>query len=138
MDGVGFIAELIGPMQPNIYGNIFDVVSKVYLATDSNPVDMHSYELCSDMIDVVIDVSCIYGVRDDGDGLAYDNKSSSVMQLNNGMILYLKEVSNYLALVCLLRSNNFENQGLMDYNVGCFKSSIAEVFSKKSKRAALE
>jgi len=32
---------------------LFDVVSKIYIATDSNPVDMHSYELCSDMIDVV-------------------------------------------------------------------------------------
>lgn len=40
---------------------LFDVVSKIYIATDSNPVDMQSYELCSDMIDVVIDVSCIYG-----------------------------------------------------------------------------
>ena len=40
---------------------LFDVVSKIYIATDSNPVDMQTYELCSDMIDVVIDVSCIYG-----------------------------------------------------------------------------
>lgn len=40
---------------------MFDVVSKLYLATDSNPVDAHSFELCSDMLDVVIDVSCIYG-----------------------------------------------------------------------------
>ncbi len=37
------------------------MVSKIYVATDSNPVDMQTYELCSDMIDVVIDVSCIYG-----------------------------------------------------------------------------
>lgn len=42
---------------------LFDVVSRVYLATDLNPVDMSSYELCCDMIDVVIDVSCIYGVE---------------------------------------------------------------------------
>ena len=28
VDGVRFIAELIGPMQPNIYGSIFDVISK--------------------------------------------------------------------------------------------------------------
>ena len=47
---------------------LFDVVSKIYIATDSSPVDMQSYELCSDMIDVVIDVSCIYGMRDDGAG----------------------------------------------------------------------
>ncbi|XP_054910959.1 ras-related GTP-binding protein C-like isoform X3 [Poeciliopsis prolifica] len=41
---------------------LFDVVSKIYIATDSSPVDMQSYELCCDMIDVVIDVSCIYGL----------------------------------------------------------------------------
>lgn len=40
---------------------LFDVVSKIFIATDSSPVDMQSYELCCDMIDVVIDISCIYG-----------------------------------------------------------------------------
>ncbi|KAF5892567.1 ras-related GTP-binding protein C, partial [Clarias magur] len=40
---------------------LFDMLSKIYVATDSSPVDMQSYELCCDMIDVVIDVSCIYG-----------------------------------------------------------------------------
>lgn len=40
---------------------LFDVVSKIYIATDSSPVDMQCYELCCDMIDVVIDMSCIYG-----------------------------------------------------------------------------
>ncbi|XP_063353976.1 ras-related GTP-binding protein D isoform X2 [Pelmatolapia mariae] len=40
---------------------LFDVGSKIYIATDSSPVDMQTYELCCDMIDVVIDISCIYG-----------------------------------------------------------------------------
>ena len=44
---------------------LFDVISKIYVATDSSPVDMQSYELCCDMIDVVIDVSCIYGLGDE-------------------------------------------------------------------------
>lgn len=39
---------------------LFDVVSKIYIATDASPVDMQSYELCCDMIDVVIDLSSIY------------------------------------------------------------------------------
>ncbi|CAO3618145.1 unnamed protein product [Cunninghamella blakesleeana] len=43
---------------------LFDTLTKVYIATDSSPVDMQSYELCSDMIDVVIDIECIYGVTD--------------------------------------------------------------------------
>lgn len=41
---------------------MFDVKTKIYVATDSSPVDMQSYELCCDMIDVVIDLSSIYGL----------------------------------------------------------------------------
>lgn len=40
---------------------LFDVVTKMYIATDNSPVDMQSYELCCDMIDVIIDISSIYG-----------------------------------------------------------------------------
>lgn len=32
---------------------IVDVITKLYIATDSNPVDAHTYELCSDLLDVV-------------------------------------------------------------------------------------
>ncbi|PBP25236.1 hypothetical protein BUE80_DR003718 [Diplocarpon rosae] len=32
---------------------LFDVLSKIYIATDSSPVDMPSYEICSDFIDVI-------------------------------------------------------------------------------------
>lgn len=76
---------------------LIDVVSKIYVATDSSPVDMQTYELCSDMIDVVIDVSCIYGMKEDSDGLAYDEKSQSLIKLSNGMVLYLREVNKYTA-----------------------------------------
>jgi len=40
---------------------LYDVKTKIYVATDSSPVDIQSYELCCDMIDVVIDLSNIYG-----------------------------------------------------------------------------
>ena len=104
---------------------LIDVVSKIYVATDSAPVDMQTYELCSDMIDVVVDVSCIYGyvphwpaklcallfvalnpvqlstnvdlclcsMKDSIDGIAYDSQSQSIIKLNNGMVLYLREVN---------------------------------------------
>ena len=38
---------------------LFDVVSKVYIATDSNPIEMKHYELCSELINVSIEVSYI-------------------------------------------------------------------------------
>lgn len=113
---------------------LIDVVSKIYVATDSAPVDMQTYELCSDMIDVVVDVSCIYGMKDSVDGIAYDAQSQSIIRLNNGMILYLREVNRFLALVCLIRENNFaKSSGLIDYNVSCFRAAIEQVFDREHK-----
>eukprot|EP01032_Pedospumella_encystans_P031021 gene31021-35009_t len=69
---------------------LLDVFTKLYIATDSNPVDGHTYELCSDLVDVVIDVSCIYGLSpQDGAAIPYDQESSSAIHLNSGMVLYL-------------------------------------------------
>jgi len=107
---------------------------KFFVATDSNPVDMQTYELCSDMIDVVIDVSCIYGLRGSkGDVLAYDADSASVIKLSNNYVLYLREVNKYLALVCLMRSDSFTRSGLVEYNFACFKKAIAQLFEAKAK-----
>lgn len=112
---------------------LFDVVSKIYIATDSTPVDMQSYELCCDMIDVVIDVSWIYGVREDQDPAAFDEQSSSVIKLNNGTVLYLREVNKFLALVCILREDNFDHKGIIDFNFLCFRNAIQEVFELRNK-----
>ena len=46
---------------------IFDVVSKIYVATDSSPVDITMYEMCCDMVDVMLDISSIYGYPADND-----------------------------------------------------------------------
>ena len=39
---------------------LFDVLSKIYVASDSRPVDMACYEMCSDYIDVIVDISELY------------------------------------------------------------------------------
>ncbi|XP_053213682.1 ras-related GTP-binding protein C-like [Panonychus citri] len=110
---------------------LFDVVSKIYIATDGSPVDMQSYELCCDMIDVVIDISCIYGIKDDGEGATFDSNSSAIIKLNNKTVLYLQEVNKFLALVCLISENNFEKQGLIQYNFYCFRDAIQQVFEDR-------
>ncbi|KAH8284610.1 hypothetical protein KR018_005457 [Drosophila ironensis] len=111
---------------------LFDVVSKIYIATDSSPVDMQAYELCCDMIDVVIDLSSIY--RQVIEETAFDSGSSSLIKLNNNTILYLREVNKFLALVCILREENFNRQGVIDYNFICFRDAISEVFELRLKR----
>uniref|UniRef100_A0A915K9J7 Ras-related GTP-binding protein C n=1 Tax=Romanomermis culicivorax TaxID=13658 RepID=A0A915K9J7_ROMCU len=108
---------------------LFDVASKIYIATDASPVDMQSYELCCDMIDVAIDISCIYGCRDDTEMNTFDLDSSAIIKLNNQTVLCLKEVNRYLALVCIMKMDSFDRQGgLLDYNFQIFKSSIEKVF----------
>ena len=40
---------------------LFEIVSKLFIATDSAPVDIDSFAICSEMIDVFLDISYIYG-----------------------------------------------------------------------------
>lgn len=125
---------------------LFDVVSKIYIATDSSPVDMQSYELCCDMIDLVIDVSCIYGMPAETEASSFDDKSGSVVRLNNNQILYLREVDRVLALVCILREENYprpsdsihatvpfeeirpSNTAVIELNTASLREGIKKVF----------
>ncbi|KAI9476130.1 MAG: Gtr1/RagA G protein conserved region-domain-containing protein [Benjaminiella poitrasii] len=173
---------------------LFDTLTKIYIATDSSPVDMQSYELCSDMIDVCIDVECIYGVQGNspnnlsltdasernqqllldgqrtpvsidqqngslepisenferkllenqneqqqadevvGPTSNSDGEASSLIKLDNGDVLYMREVNRLLVLICLLRQDSFEKHGLIDYNFQCFKEAVTEVFEFSRKR----
>ena len=80
---------------------LFDIMSKIYIATDTSPTDIGSYEICSDYIDVVIDVSEIYGwdrPGDDGpDELQEtgnnDAESLITMERKGNNYLYLREIN---------------------------------------------
>jgi len=50
-------------------------------------------------------------MREEGENLTSDPETQSVIKLNNGMVLYLREVNNNLALVCLLREDKFDKHG---------------------------
>ncbi len=56
-------------------------------------------------------VSCHNSLREDGSGSAYDKESMAIIKLNNTTVLYLKEVTKFLALVCILREESFERKG---------------------------
>ncbi|XP_078481297.1 ras-related GTP-binding protein C [Ciona intestinalis] len=110
---------------------LFDVVSKIYIATDGSPVDMQSYELCCEMIDVMLDMTCIYGDETD-DGTPQD--STCIIRLNNTSILYLQEVTRFLVLVCILRDDSFTRRGIIDYNILLLKKAINDVFDVRLRQ----
>ena len=84
--------------------------------------------MCSDLVDVVVDVSCIYGVNASGHTAPYDNQSTSAIRLNSGLVLYFRQVGHYLALICILSEENFAKRSLLDYNINCFRDSLEKLF----------
>ena len=81
---------------------LFDVLSKIYIATDTSPTDIGSYEICSDYIDVIVDISEIYGwdrsELEGADGPEeetgnQDAESLITMERKNGNYLYLREIN---------------------------------------------
>lgn len=52
-------------------------------------------------------------MQEENENGAFDHQSSSLIKLNNGTVLYLREVSKFLALVCILREDNFDKQGML-------------------------
>jgi Ras-related GTP-binding protein C/D len=113
---------------------LFDVVSKIYVATDSSPVDMQSYELCADMIDAVIDVSSIYGLADDTQSSGGPAPESNCVitlsspRQDDGTVIYLREANRSLALVCILSESVLAQQGLLEYNFGVFRAALFDLF----------
>lgn len=82
---------------------LFDVLSKIYIASDTTPVDMAAYELCSDFIDVIVDLSEVYGwdrERDEDRKTERERdigrqSAESFVSSVRGYNLYLREINTY-------------------------------------------
>lgn len=83
---------------------------------------MHVYVL---NVGIFLDTYTCSRLREDLEAAAFDNQSSSLIKLNNGTILYLREVNKFLALVCILREDNFDRQGKNNnFNIVCLKEMM--------------
>jgi Ras-related GTP-binding protein C/D len=113
---------------------LFDVFNKIYLAVDSFPMETQTYEICSDMIDVILDTSGIYGDENDYDSY-FDENSTCIIKINNiekkneNNILYLRFINNNLALICVIREKNFEKTHLLDYNIKLFRNAVKNILN---------
>ncbi len=60
----------------------------------------------------VIKILMTFRVKDEAEvSSSFDDHSSSVIKLNNSTVLYFREVGHHLAVVCILREENFERRG---------------------------
>ncbi|CAD6625094.1 CEI_1a_G0021300.mRNA.1.CDS.1 [Saccharomyces cerevisiae] len=120
---------------------LFDVNSKIYVSTDSNPVDIQMYEVCSEFIDVTIDLFDLYKApvlrnsqksSDKDNVINPRNELQNVSQLVNGVIIYLRQMIRGLALVAIIRPNGTDMESCLtvaDYNIDIFKKGLEDIWA---------
>ncbi|KAJ5204998.1 uncharacterized protein N7498_005877 [Penicillium cinerascens] len=112
---------------------LFDVLSKIYIASDTRPVDMACYEMCSDYIDVIVDISELYSWdhpsrRSKGEQI---QEAESHVVLHDETMIHLMEMNKYLCLVSVIRNPEAkEKRGLIDMNCRTFQDALNDVFSR--------
>lgn len=130
---------------------LFDVLSKIYIATDSAPADMASYEICSDYIDVIIDVTEVYGSwsRPEGyrekleegqhqkleDQVACNWAESSIVLADGNKPIMMREVDTYLALVAIMKEGSYDKMPLVNMNVDVVVKGLTEFFEITKPRS---
>jgi len=123
---------------------LFDALTKIYVATDSTPVDMPSYEICSDFIDVIVDISEVYGWERSQEYLAKlegtpFNKplveqagskyaESCIVLSDQKRPVLLREVDQYLALVAIMREGTHGRMPMVTFNVEVVVQALTKVF----------
>ncbi|KAK2751062.1 hypothetical protein FQN57_000137 [Myotisia sp. PD_48] len=116
---------------------LFDVLSKIYIASDTRPVDMACYEMCSDYIDVIVDISELYS-WDHADrkpkGPQIPEAESHVV-LHDKSMIHLMEMNKYLCLVSVIKNPDAKDKkGLIDMNCRIFQDALNEVFTRHWER----
>ncbi|KIX07281.1 uncharacterized protein Z518_01934 [Rhinocladiella mackenziei CBS 650.93] len=116
---------------------LFDILSKIYVASDTRPIDMEVYEMCSDYIDVIVDVTDIFGYDRKEGAMAREQmqEAESSVIIHDGTMIYLKEMNRYLCLVTVIKNNRAKDKkGLIDYNCHVFQDALKEVFARGWER----
>jgi len=114
---------------------LFDVFNKIYLASDSSPNGAQSYEICSDFIDLILDVSGIYSDQKENDAsdLCFDDNSICSIKINSEInsdsknILFLKFIHRNLALIAIVNEENYERSNLLEHNINLFKQAVKNI-----------
>lgn len=124
---------------------LFDVNTKIYIATDNTPEDMASYEICSDYVDVVIDFTEVYGSwprtpqwRDRLEQEPWNQtlEDQCACELpESGMVLFdaqrpimLREVDRFLALVAIMKEGSYDKMPQINMNVDVVVKGLTEFF----------
>ena len=102
---------------------LFDLVSKITFGSDSSQIDSGTFALMQDLLEVIIDMIGIYGSGSD------TRNTTCNIALSNGEMLFMKLIEKNLALVSIIKAENFDKTYLLNHNVGAFRKALTKVVS---------
>ncbi|GMM52799.1 Gtr2 protein [Starmerella bacillaris] len=106
---------------------VFEASSKIYLATDSSPVDAEIYQVCSDFIDVSADLGGLYGTSANTGNS--DGREFSTSRFNNGSVICLTRLIKGCLLVCLCTSETDNKITLVEFNADVFREGMEKIYA---------
>lgn len=114
------------------------MITKLYFGTNAAVVESARHEICSEMIDIFIDISFLYTPEKVTRDLLQkneENTSKAIIKLNikeNPHILLLKCVDKFLAVVCIIKEPHYDRPYLIDYNIDVFKRGMSNMLQATS------
>ncbi|KAI4177311.1 MAG: hypothetical protein LQ348_005828 [Seirophora lacunosa] len=117
---------------------IIDVMSKVYIASDSSPADTDAYELCCDYVNAIMDLSDMYGwdrkQQQAPDARTKDicaHTAESMVSCVRNHTLYLREINAFLAMIGVSTEPKFQQEkAMVDFNVQTFQDTMIQVLDR--------
>lgn len=106
---------------------LFDANSKIYLATDSSPVDVETYQICSDFIDVSIDLANLYS-KSESSSQSSPQQLCCLSKLQNGVNVYLSYMLKGLLLLGMSRSDNQQKMVLVENNICVLRDGLKMMY----------
>ncbi|ODV63040.1 Gtr2p ASCRUDRAFT_31680 [Ascoidea rubescens DSM 1968] len=120
-----------------------DVKTKLYFVTDSSPSDSTLYEVCSQFIDLSVDINSLYLPThpDDTDSEIQSRKKqqkiTSHCTLLPDMKIYLKQMIKSLCLVVYIKDDqlcdSINGQAILNYNAKIFEEGLAKIIDCTNK-----
>ncbi|PRT52591.1 GTP-binding protein GTR2 [Wickerhamiella sorbophila] len=108
---------------------LFDANSKIYLATDSSPVDVETYQICSDFIDVSIDLANLYSKNGSMQSQSGSQQLSCLSKLQNGVNVYLSYMVKGLLLLGMSRSDSQQKLVLVENNICVLRDGLEMIYT---------
>jgi len=107
---------------------LFDLVSKVTFGSDSrSQTDPSTLALMQDVLEVVIDMAGIYGGVSQEPQTTGGRRTSCNISLSNGDIISMELIDKNLALVSIIKSENFDKGFLLNHNITAFRDALMKV-----------